>query len=134
MPTTLLLQEFGSFVWSAFGEPPYHVGSSLQSENKTWRDVDVRLMLSHERYCNVLNLTKAEREELDKRLVSAEEARHWNEHNIESWCALVTIFSQYGQKLTGLPIDFQIQHQDIGNFLHKGTRSCLGIVGYRIHK
>ena len=135
MPTALLLSEFGSFIWSAFGSPPYHVGSSLESSGRDWRDVDVRLMLDHDRYCAVLNLNTGERAELDRRRVSAEEAKFWNEHVIESWCAFVTIFSEYGKRITGLPIDFQIQHQDIGNLLYGGQyRSALGMVGYRIIK
>ena len=135
MPITLLLNEFGSFVWSAFGCPPYQVGSSLPHVDREFRDVDVRLMLDHERYCAVLNLDKEEREELAKRMVSKEEAKFWNEHVIESWCAFTTIFSLYGQKITGLPIDFQIQHRDIANLLYGDqSRSALGIVGYRIVK
>lgn len=31
MPKTLLLQEFGSILWAAFDEIPYHVGSSVES-------------------------------------------------------------------------------------------------------
>src|SRR6185295_3998893 len=48
-PATLWLQEFGSQVWSAFGEPPYHVGSSFEKKDG-WRDVDVRLVLDDEEY------------------------------------------------------------------------------------
>ena len=49
MPATLLLEEFGSQVWNAFGDCPYLVGSAL--ENKTgWRDVDVRIILDDEEY------------------------------------------------------------------------------------
>ena len=48
MPAALLLDEFGSQVWSAFGSPPYLVGSALAG--KKWRDVDVRLILSDEEY------------------------------------------------------------------------------------
>lgn len=44
MPAYLLLQEFGSQVWHAFGTPPYLVGSAL--DGKQWRDVDIRLILA----------------------------------------------------------------------------------------
>ena len=49
MPADMLLHEFGSQVWAAFGEPPFHVGSSL-TQKSGWRDVDVRLILSDEEY------------------------------------------------------------------------------------
>lgn len=32
MPADLLLHEFGSQVWAAFGDCPYHVGSSFNSK------------------------------------------------------------------------------------------------------
>src|SRR5215212_8428277 len=48
MPTALLLQDFGQLILDAFGEVPYHVGSSLKS--KKWRDVDVRLILDDDQY------------------------------------------------------------------------------------
>ena len=35
MPAALMLHEFGSQVWHAFGEPPYLVGSALRG--KQWR-------------------------------------------------------------------------------------------------
>ena len=137
MPATLKLHEFGSFIWSAFGEPPYHVGSSLTSMDAIWRDVDVRLILDHDRYCSVLNLDEKDREKL-KRTLGAREFKFWNEHVIESWCAFALGFSEIGQRMTGLPIDFQIQHTDIANGLYsegpEHQRSCLGIVGWRIRR
>lgn len=52
MPVSLYLDEFGSQVWSAFGHPPYHVGSSL-TKKTGWRDVDVRLILNDEEYAHM---------------------------------------------------------------------------------
>lgn len=48
MPQALMLDEFGSQVWAAFGHPPYIVGSALAG--KVWRDVDVRLILPDPEY------------------------------------------------------------------------------------
>ena len=112
MPEALWLNEFGSQVWSAFGGPPYHVGSSLFG--KTWRDVDVRMILSDADY------------------------ESWGfgdpdrTHTNVKWCALVMAFSELGRKMTGLPIDFQIQQQTRANAQFKGPRSALGIVGTRL--
>lgn len=46
-PQGMLLNQFGEILRDAFGEVPYHVGSSMTPGTKTasWRDVDVRLML-----------------------------------------------------------------------------------------
>ena len=50
MPESLKLQEFGQLVYDAFGEIPYHVGSSMGEKKTGWRDVDVRVMLSDKDY------------------------------------------------------------------------------------
>ena len=42
MPRKLMLDEFASLVWDAFGDCPYLVGSALDTTD--WRDVDVRLL------------------------------------------------------------------------------------------
>ena len=115
MPQALLLQEFGSQVWSAFGEPPYHVGSSLA--NKTgWRDVDVRLILDD------LDLT---------RLFPDINPGH-NDHLNPKWVAWCIAFSALGKQMTGLPIDFQIQQCTHANTAYPNQpRSALGMVGLR---
>lgn len=105
MPQSLLFEEFGQRVFEAFGEIPYHVGSSLIS--KKWRDVDVRLMLDDKRY---------------------KEDGYGNPdypHDNAKWQAMVLAFSALGKEMTGLPIDFQIQQQSDGNKKYKGRRSAL---------
>lgn len=115
MPATLLLEEFGHLVWAAFGEYPYHVGSSVL--NKHWRDVDVRLILEDEKY---------EREGLG-------DPKH--PHQNARWIALTLAFSALGKAMTGLPIDFQIQQQTEANYSQSNgcVRSALGCVA-RIRK
>lgn len=114
MPHALLLDEFGSQVWSAFGEPPYLVGSALYG--KVWRDVDVRLILPDDEY---------EAWELG-------DPKH--PHQNARWISFVLAYSALGKAMTGLPIDFQIQQQTWANVAFPGARarSALGIVPLRI--
>lgn len=111
MPQALYLDEFGSQVWSAFGELPCLVGSALRG--KVWRDVDVRLILSDEAY--------AAMELGDPKLT----------HRNAKWVSLCMAYSALGKQITGLPIDFQIQQQTLANATHDGPRSALGIVPLR---
>jgi hypothetical protein len=112
MPAALYLDEFGSQVWSAFGTPPYLVGSALT--NKTYRDVDVRLILDDETY----------------------ESMGFGDPNHQSqngkWVSLCMAYSALGKQITGLPIDFQIQQQSLANEQHKGHRSSIGHVPLRM--
>lgn len=111
MPAALLLHEFGSQVWSAFGSPPYHVGSSLFS--KKWRDVDVRMILSDEEY--------------EKMGLGKPNLPHHN----GKWVSLCLAYSALGKQMTGLPIDFQIQQQSRANRDYPNPRSALGVVPLR---
>jgi hypothetical protein len=113
MPAELYLQEFGSQVWAAFGEAPFHVGSSVMAK-KNWRDVDVRLILPDEEY---------------ERLGLGNPARP---HLNAKWVSLCLAYSGLGKQMTGLPIDFQIQQRTYANRKFKGVRSALGIVPLRI--
>lgn len=110
MPADLYLEEFGYHIWAAFGQTPYHVGSSVL--NKTWRDVDVRLLLPDDEY-ERMGLGNPE-----------------HPHENAKWVALVLAFSALGKAMTGLPVDFQIQQQTYANE-HYGqrehVRSALGI-------
>lgn len=106
MPTTLRFQEFGQRIFDAFGEIPFHVGSSLMHKTG-WRDVDVRLILDDEEY---------------ERLGLGDPA---HPHQNAKWRALVLAFSTLGREMTGLPIDFQIQQRTDANANFKGTRSAL---------
>ena len=112
MPATLLLEEFGSQVWHAFGKPPYLVGSALTTKSD-WRDVDVRLILDDEMYA-ALSLGAPGRPRQNGK-----------------WVALCLAFSALGKQMTGLPIDFQIQQQTHANKAYDGPRSALGMVELR---
>lgn len=111
MPAALLLDEFGSQVWSAFGTLPYMVGSATRE--KTWRDVDVRLILDDEVF-DRLGLGTAHPGTRGK------------------WNALCLAFSALGRQMTGLPIDFQIQRMSDANKRYpEGDRVPLGMIPLR---
>lgn len=112
MPQSLLLDEFGSQVYSAFGSPPYLVGSA--TAGKVWRDVDVRLILSDEEY--------------EKWGLGNPRDPHRN----VKWVSLVLAYSALGKSLTGLPVDFQIQQQTYANEKFKGPRHAIGLIGLRM--
>jgi len=107
MPASLWLDEFGLLVYHVFGTHPYLVGSAL--EGKQWRDVDVRVILEDSIW---------EKMKLGKP----------DERN-PKWVALCLAFATLGQKMTDLPIDFQIQQQSYANEHNKDKpRSALGIM------
>ena len=112
MPASLLLDEFGSQVWAAFGVPPYLVGSALCGERKP-NDIDVRLILADDVYesMGLGDPTRA--------------------HRCAKWVSLVLAYSALGKAMTGLPIDFQIQQQTRANQTEPGPRSALGMVPSR---
>jgi hypothetical protein len=117
MPQALYLNEFGSLLWSVFGEVPYHVGSSLTKS--AWRDVDVRIMLDKEVW----------------EKWGFKEPRSC--HQDGKWVGLCMAFSELGKKLTGLPIDFQIQMTDDANEKYariEHQRSSLGHIDLRIRR
>jgi hypothetical protein len=116
MPADLYLHEFGSQVWAAFGEPPYHVGSSLTLKSG-WRDVDVRLILPDDAYAAL---------EIGKPNLPRQNGK---------WVALCMAFSALGRHMTGLPIDFQIQQLTRANDDYpraEHPRSSLGIIALRL--
>lgn len=81
-------------------EMPYLVGSSLYVP--TWRDVDVRVMLEDERYDILASLV------------------------VPSQLNLAV--SVWGQKVTGLPIDFQIQRTSEANAEFHGGRHPIAML------
>jgi len=104
MPQWLYLNQFGKIVHDAFGDWPYLVGSAVLG--KTWRDVDVRLILADEEYEALVG--KLERPEaLNQR-----------------WCAFNMAFSELGKRITGLPIDFQIQQRTQANKENPNQPRC----------
>lgn len=111
MPAYLHLQEFGSQVWSAFGDPPYLVGSALSG--KVWRDVDVRLILTDDDYARMGFGDPGDSQRNGR------------------WVSLCMAYSALGRQMTGLPVDFQIQQQSWANERYKGERSALGLVPLR---
>ena len=111
MPAALLLDEFGSQVWSAFGSPPYLVGSALHG--KVYRDVDVRLILDDEEY---------DRLDLGDPRDPLRNAK---------WVSLCLAYAALGKSLTKLPIDFQIQQQTWANKTYSGHRSAIGLIPRR---
>jgi len=110
MPAAIVLDDFGLLVHDAFGELPYHVGSSLRRK-RGWRDVDVRLILDDAAFTALGFGTPS-----------------LGSHENPRWVAMVRAFSALGREMTGLPIDFQIQAQTPANERNKGEpRSCLGV-------
>lgn len=95
MPQWLWINVFGRMVNDAFGSYPYLVGSA--SRGKQWRDIDVRLILDDEKYEELFGMVDHPYQRT-KKLNS-----------------LTMAFCELGRKLTGLPIDFQIQKQSIAN-------------------
>lgn len=106
MPESLWLDEFGQMVMDTFGDCPYLVGTALTKKHG-WRDVDVRVILTDEEYA-AWGLGDPE-----------------YPHSNKKWRALVFAFSALGRKMTGLPIDFQIQQMTHANAKNDGPRSAL---------
>lgn len=104
-----LLALFGEEVRRGFGHTCYQVGSSL-TQKSGWRDVDVRLLLPDDEYAIYFDDPSAPAHR-SLRLMS------WN----LAWTML-------GRKLTGLPIDFQIQQRTLANDEFDGVRSALRII------
>ena len=92
MPAALLLDEFGSQVWAAFGSPPYLVGSALAG--KAWRDVDVRMILDDDLW-DAMGLGDPK-----------------DTHRNAKWVSLCLAYSALGKAMTGLPIDFQLRRRE----------------------
>lgn len=86
---------------------PYQVGSTVtMDKNKPHRDIDLRVMLPPKDFKKLQKIMNIDR--------------------------LNLAISLWGQKVTGLPIDFQVQDQDYANATHKGPRSAVWIRGIAI--
>lgn len=115
MPATLFLEEFGSHVKFVFDEYPFLVGSALTK--KKWRDVDVRLVLDDEVY---------ERLGLGDPIYPFLNGK---------WVSLCLAYSALGEKLTGLPIDFQIQQKSYAEQVFQDKEAhFIGLVPLRLKK
>jgi hypothetical protein len=86
------LEHACSVVATAFGSPPYLVGSAASEAQ--WRDVDVRSILPDAEW---------------DALFAGREA---------FWSLVCLAVSVYLSEVTGLPVDFQIQRQTEANTLH----------------
>ncbi len=95
-----LRQAFGSYGL-------YLVGSAL--ERADWRDVDVRYILSDEKFAELF----------------PDAGEHWEWD--ARWLVMTTAISAWLSQASGLPIDFQFQPQTHANARHPGPRSALGI-------
>lgn len=104
------LNRFGAYVYDAFGEPPFLVGSAIRKPD--YRDVDVRLILDDDDFAARFGeITKPRYENAC-----------WNAHCI-AW-------THFGQRITGLVIDFQIDQMTQANEEYGGhERQALGIGG-----
>lgn len=103
MPQSIWLTKFGQITYDAFGEVPYHVGSSVLSKN--WRDVDVRLILEDAHFNELFGMPD---NETNSRLA-----------------AFTLAFSALGSEMTGLPVDFQIQKQSVANAKYGRASGCV---------
>ncbi|MEO3860914.1 hypothetical protein [Acrocarpospora sp. B8E8] len=107
MPALIHLNAWGRDLHEAFGHTPYLVGSA--AVGKTWRDVDVRLMLPDD--------------EFDQLFPSY----HSPGRTHDRWSLLCAAISELGRIRTGLPIDFQFQRTTNANAAYPGVRHALGM-------
>lgn len=97
-----ILNQWAAALRVVFEEPPILVGSVTRAE--AWRDVDVRLMLDQDRWDTLTNHGDADQLQI-----------------------LNVAFTMWGQRCTGLPIDFQFQQVDEANAEYPtGQRIPLG--------
>lgn len=100
MSENLLLRDWARRVRKMFlDKMPYQVGSSLT--DRGYRDVDVRVLLIEKQYKSLEENIDLER--------------------------LNLCISLWGQKVTGLPIDFQVQEVKSANLEFDKPRSAIGM-------
>lgn len=104
MPAGIWLTKYGLLLRDFFGHTAYHVGSSLA--RKDWRDVDVRVILPDDEFEAMFGANQSS--ETNPKLAAATLA-----------------FATLGAKMTGLPIDFQVQTESHANAVYPGPRSAL---------
>lgn len=105
MSSFILLDHACGVVSDAFGgNCPYHVGSSTQRAD--WRDVDVRLILPDDEFDQLF-------------------ADHGS-----LWSLLCLSTSEYLSRVSGLPVDFQVQRRTEANDEYGDQfRNPLGVSG-----
>jgi len=109
-PGYVALNSFGALVREAYDHVPYLVGSAVRG--KTWRDVDVRLILPDDEFAAMFGDAP------------------WGLNPL--FCLLSAGISAWGKELTSLPIDFQFQPQTHANAKYSGARQPLGIWSTRL--
>jgi hypothetical protein len=107
MPAALHLDAFGREIEAAFDHLPYLVGSA--AVGKTWRDVDVRLILPDEEFDALFP-------PVDPHAL-----------NDGRWGLICAAISELAKVRTGLPVDFQIQRMSTANARYPGVRHALGL-------
>jgi hypothetical protein len=107
MPAAILLDQFGLLIAEAFGDHPYMVGSATKLK-AGWRDVDVRLMLPDAEWDRLFGPYTKDYSTFQATL-----------HNTR-WALICAAISLFGQRMTGLPIDFQIQRLTNANEEYPG--------------
>lgn len=95
----------------AYGCSLYLVGSSLQ--RRDFRDVDLRLILSDA--------------DFDALFPGMHESMRGAPARDARWSVMCAAYSSWLAKITGLPIDFQIQRQTEANAMWTGPRHAVGI-------
>lgn len=108
-PACFALEQCCQHINAAFGDYGcYLVGSAL--ERPDWRDVDIRFIMADEKFLELFPDAADRCWEQDPR-----------------WLLFTVSISEWLSKVTGLPVDFQIQPQTHANEHHKGPRNALGL-------
>lgn len=100
MPATIHLEAFGNWLYDAFHETAYLVGSA--AEGKKWRDVDIRMMLDDDVFAAMFPNYAA---------IGQNDAK---------WALMCAAIGELAKKWTGLPVDFQFQSTTAANKLYSG--------------
>jgi hypothetical protein len=112
----LMLDMFGELAAAAWGATAYQVGSSLTHPN--WRDVDVRVLVPTHHFLRLF-------------FDPSDGGRSWKPSGRFSepmWKAHMLAWSRLGERLTGLPIDFQVEPEEEANTRWGAEpRSALGV-------
>src|SRR5258708_34130154 len=94
-PGSLHLHEVGRVVHTVLGAFPWLVGSWLKGKNL--RDIDVRIGVNDLRFMALFP-----------------DFTSWYRPGSQ-WAVVCMAFSALGKQMTGLPIDFQVQHTGTAN-------------------
>ena len=105
-PAEYLLDQACIGVARAFGTKPYLVGSAM--EKGDWRDVDVRVMLDDDDFDRLFPGPVARVNPL--------------------WSLLCVTISEHLSRVTGLPVDFQVQRVSDANARYPYARHPLTLV------